>query len=134
MYIALGILPDGTKEILGIWIEQTEGAKFWLRVMNELKNRGVAEGKLRLFVAIDRTSKFAFIELHREAGKMIAAQFLRNLIAAVPYAIHAVLTDNVLCREAAADSASRSLCADNDRRGMQFEPDGFHRQRDRSLP
>lgn len=41
VYIALGILPDGAKEILGIWIEQTEGAKFWLRVMNELKNRGV---------------------------------------------------------------------------------------------
>ena len=39
--IALGILPDGTKEFLGIWIEQTEGAKFWLRVMNELKNRGL---------------------------------------------------------------------------------------------
>ncbi len=43
VYIALAILPDGTKEILGIWIEQTEGAKFWLRVMNELKNRGVAD-------------------------------------------------------------------------------------------
>ena len=43
MYIALGILPDGTKEILGFWIEQTEGAKFWLRVMNELKNRGLAD-------------------------------------------------------------------------------------------
>lgn len=43
VYIALGILPDGTKEILGIWIEQTEGAKFWLRVMNELKNRGVTD-------------------------------------------------------------------------------------------
>src|SRR5580765_317755 len=40
IYIALGILPDGTKEILGIWIEQTEGAKFWLRVVNELKTRG----------------------------------------------------------------------------------------------
>jgi transposase InsO family protein len=53
-----------------------------------------AEGKLRLFVAIDRTSKFAFVELHREAGKMIAAQFLRNLVAAVPYTIHTVLTDN----------------------------------------
>jgi transposase InsO family protein len=53
-----------------------------------------AEGKLRLFVAIDRTSKFAFVELHQEAGKMIAAQFLRNLVAAVPYAIHTVLTDN----------------------------------------
>lgn len=43
VYIALGILPDGTKEVLGIWIEQTEGAKFWLRVMNELKNRGIAD-------------------------------------------------------------------------------------------
>ena len=43
VYIALGILPDGTKEILGFWIEQTEGAKFWLRVMNELRNRGVGD-------------------------------------------------------------------------------------------
>lgn len=43
VYIALGILADGTKEILGIWIEPTEGAKFWLRVMNELKNRGVGD-------------------------------------------------------------------------------------------
>lgn len=42
VYIALGILPDATEEIPRIWIEQTEGAKFWLRVMNELKNRGVA--------------------------------------------------------------------------------------------
>ena len=41
VYIALGILPDGTREVLGLWIEQTEGAKFWLRVMNELKARGV---------------------------------------------------------------------------------------------
>ena len=39
IYIALGILPDGTKEILGISIQQTEGAKFWLRVMNELRPR-----------------------------------------------------------------------------------------------
>ena len=43
VYVALGILPNGAKEILGIWIEQTEGAKFWLRVMNELKNRGIAD-------------------------------------------------------------------------------------------
>ena len=43
VYIALAIPPDGSKEILGLWIEQTEGAKFWLRVMNELKNRGVGD-------------------------------------------------------------------------------------------
>jgi putative transposase len=41
VYVALGVRPDGTKEVLGLWIEQTEGAKFWLRVMNELKGRGV---------------------------------------------------------------------------------------------
>ncbi len=43
VYIALGVLPDGTKDILGLWIEQTEGAKFWLRVMNDLKGRGVTD-------------------------------------------------------------------------------------------
>ena len=43
VYVALGIQPDGTKEVLGIWIEQTEGAKFWMRVMTELKNRGIAD-------------------------------------------------------------------------------------------
>jgi len=41
IYLALGFTMDGHKEVLGLWIEQTEGAKFWLRVMNELKNRGV---------------------------------------------------------------------------------------------
>src|SRR3954467_909611 len=43
VYVALGVRADGTKEILGLWIEQTEGAKFWLRVMTELKNRGVED-------------------------------------------------------------------------------------------
>jgi putative transposase len=43
VYLALGIRTDGLKEILGLWIEQTEGAKFWLRVMNELKARGVKD-------------------------------------------------------------------------------------------
>lgn len=52
------------------------------------------EGKLNLFVAIDRTSKFAYAELHEKYGKMEAAQFLRNLLIAVPYKIHTILTDN----------------------------------------
>ena len=41
VYLALGVLPDGTRDVLGIWIEQTEGAKFWLKVFNDLKTRGV---------------------------------------------------------------------------------------------
>ncbi|MCB2052550.1 MAG: transposase family protein, partial [Novosphingobium sp.] len=52
------------------------------------------EGKLYMFVAIDRTSKFAFAQLVGKAGKMAAAQFLRDLIAAIPYRIHIILTDN----------------------------------------
>jgi transposase InsO family protein len=52
------------------------------------------EGKLYLFVAIDRTSKFAFAELHERKHRLVAAEFLRHLIAAVPYKIHTILTDN----------------------------------------
>ena len=52
------------------------------------------EGKLRVFGAIDRISKFAFVELHERATRAIASQFLRNLVDAVPYQIHTVLTDN----------------------------------------
>lgn len=53
-----------------------------------------AEGKLHMFVAIDRTTKFAFVELHEKATTRIAADFLFALIQAVPYKIHTVLTDN----------------------------------------
>lgn len=52
------------------------------------------EGRLYLFVAIDRTSKFAFAQRHEKATRRIAADFLRALVAAVPYTIHTVLTDN----------------------------------------
>ena len=53
-----------------------------------------AQGKLYLLVAIDRTSKFAFVELHEKVARSTAADFLRHLVAAVPYKVHTVLTDN----------------------------------------
>ena len=43
IHIALGVRADGGKEVLGLWVEQNEGAKFWLRVMNELRNRGIED-------------------------------------------------------------------------------------------
>ena len=52
------------------------------------------EGKLHLFVAIDRTSKFVFAKLVEQANRVTASGFLLELIAAVPYKIHTVLTDN----------------------------------------
>jgi hypothetical protein len=43
VYLALGVRRDGSREILGLWIETTEGAKFWMRVFNDLKTRGVGD-------------------------------------------------------------------------------------------
>jgi putative transposase len=43
VYLAIGVTMEGLKEVLGLWIAQTEGAKFWLQVVTELKNRGVAD-------------------------------------------------------------------------------------------
>jgi putative transposase len=43
VYLALGVSTDGHREILGIWIEENEGAKFWQKVLNELRNRGVRD-------------------------------------------------------------------------------------------
>lgn len=50
VYLALGVTPEGLKDVLGMWIEQTEGAKFWLRVMTELQARGVQDV---LFAVVD---------------------------------------------------------------------------------
>ena len=43
MYVALGISKDGHKELLGLWVGEAEGAKFWLNVLTELKNRGIRD-------------------------------------------------------------------------------------------
>jgi transposase InsO family protein len=52
------------------------------------------EGKLYLFVGIDRTSKFAYAELHEKANRYTSTAFLKALLEAVPYMVHTILTDN----------------------------------------
>ena len=64
------------------------------------------EGRLDLFVAIDRTSKFAFVELHEKATTRVAADFLAALIKAVPYRVHTVLTDHGLHFTTPSNTAS----------------------------
>ena len=56
LYLGIGITPRGEKEVLGMWIEQTEGAGFWLGVLNELKNRGVED---ILIAVVDGLSGFS---------------------------------------------------------------------------
>lgn len=55
VYVVLGVTREGTKDVLGLWIEQTEGAAFWLRVMSEIKNRGVDD---ILIVLVDGLTGF----------------------------------------------------------------------------
>jgi putative transposase len=55
VYLALGVTPDGCKDVLGLWVKQTEGAKFWLRVMTELQARGVQDV---LFAVVDGLKGF----------------------------------------------------------------------------
>lgn len=43
VYVALGVTPEGEREVLGLWIANNEGTKFWLCVMNNLRNRGVED-------------------------------------------------------------------------------------------
>ena len=54
----------------------------------------LAQGKLNMFLAIDRVSKFTYVEFRDDAGKLNGAAFLHGVIEALPYAIHTVLTDN----------------------------------------
>lgn len=63
VYLALGMRTDGTREILGLWIENTEGAKFWLKVFNDLKTRGVEDILLAVtdgLTGIDRALEAVF--------------------------------------------------------------------------
>jgi transposase-like protein len=43
LYLALGVTLDGERDVLGMWFQETEGAKFWMQVLNDLKQRGVLD-------------------------------------------------------------------------------------------
>src|SRR6516164_1054118 len=71
VHIALGVRADGTKEILGLWLEQNEGAKFWLRVMNELKNLGVED----VLIAVAAALKGIYRAVDAGAGEAALTAF-----------------------------------------------------------
>jgi putative transposase len=97
VHIALGVRADGTKEILGLWLEQNEGAKFWLRVMSELRNRGVED---ILLAVVDGLKGFpeAILAVFPEATvQTCIVHLLRQSLAFVAYkdrkAVAAALKD-----------------------------------------
>ena len=85
-----------------------------------------AEGKLHLLVAIDRTSKFAFVEMHPRVTLRVAGDFLRHLVAAVPYRVHTVLTDHGIHFTTPGNVASAaSLIREAMDRGVIFRAHSF---------
>lgn len=85
VYLALAIRLDGQKELLGLWIEQNEGAKFWLGIMNELKNRGVQD---ILLAAVDGLTGFPEAinaVFPRTEVQLCIVHMVRNSVRFVPY-------------------------------------------------
>ena len=110
VHIALGVRHDGGKEILGLWLEQNEGAKFWLRVMNELKNRGVDD---LLIAVVDGLKGFpdAITAVFPEATvQTCIVHLLRNSLDFLSYkdrkAVAAALKDIYRAMDAAAAEAA----------------------------
>jgi transposase-like protein len=85
VYLALAIRLDGQKEILGMWIEQNEGSKFWMGILNELKNRGVQD---TLIAAVDGLTGFpeAINAVFKDAEvQLCIVHMVRNSVKYVPY-------------------------------------------------
>jgi putative transposase len=110
VHIALGVRADSMKEILGLWLEQNEGAKFWLKVMNELKNRGVEDV---LIAVVDGLKGFpeAIAAVFPEATvQTCIVHLLRQSLAFVAYkdrkAVAAALRDIYRAVDATAGEAA----------------------------
>jgi putative transposase len=76
VYLALGVLPDGSKDILGIWIENTEGAKFWMKVFNDLKTRGCND----ILIAVTRCCHSGLKGMPEALGTVYPATTLQTCI------------------------------------------------------
>jgi transposase-like protein len=85
VYLALAIRLDGQKELLGLWIEQNEGAKFWMGIMNELKTRGVTD---ILLAAVDGLTGFPdaiAAVFPRTEVQLCIVHLVRSSVRFVPY-------------------------------------------------
>jgi len=85
IYMALAVNLEGRKELLGLWIDQSEGAKFWLRILNELKNRGLQDV---LIAAVDGLSGFPeaiATVFPRTEVQVCIVHMVRNSLKFVPF-------------------------------------------------
>jgi len=124
VYLAIGVNMDGHKEVLGLWISQTEGAKFWLQVVTELKNRGVQD----IFIAcVDGLKGFpdAIEAVYPQAAvQLCIVHMVRNSLNFVPWkAQKEVAADLKLIYSAVtAEEAERRLAEFEAKWDKQYQP------------
>jgi putative transposase len=85
VYVALAHNPDGDKEVLGLWIEQSEGAKFWLKVRNELKSRGVNDILIAVVDALKAFSEAITAVFPETMVQTCIVHLIRNSLAFVTW-------------------------------------------------
>jgi putative transposase len=85
VYLALGITPDGRKHLLGLWIDANEGAKFWLRIVNELRNRGVKDILIAVVDGLKGFPEAINAAFPRTLVQTCIVHMLRNALAYVAY-------------------------------------------------
>ena len=85
VYLALAITSEGDKEVLGLWIEQTEGAKFWLKVMNELQARGLHDILIAVVDGLTGFSDAIGTVFPRTAVQTCIVHLIRNSLAFVSW-------------------------------------------------
>lgn len=111
IYLALGINLEGHKELLGLWIAETEGAKFWLQVLTELKNRGVEQ---LLIACVDGLTGFPdAINTAFPAARiqLCIIHMIRNALKYVPWKDYKAVTADLkrIYRSATEHEASQEL-------------------------
>ena len=111
IYLALAIRLDGQKELLGMWIERNEGSKFWLGILNELKNRGVSD---ILIAAVDGLTGFpdAIHAVFPETEvQLCMVHMVRNSVKYVPYKDRKAVTADLkeIYLAPSADAAETAL-------------------------
>ena len=116
VHVALGVRPDGAKEVLGLWIEQTEGAKFWLRVVNELRDRGVQDILIAVVDGLKGFPEAIAAVFPRTQVQACVVHLIRASLDFVSYkdrrAVAAALKDVYRARDAEAGRAALDAFAD----------------------
>jgi putative transposase len=116
VHVALGVRPDGAKEVLGLWIEQTEGAEFWLRVVNELRDRGVQDILIAVVDGLRGFPEAIAAVFPRTQVQACVVHLIRASLDFVSYkdrrAVAAALKDVYRARDAEAGRAALDGFAD----------------------